>query len=464
MSSVTGMSGVADRTDRVCVVGAGSSGLAAAKNLMQRGFAVDVLEREDDLGGNWNYGKPFARVYRSTHMISSKPFTQYPDFPMPAEFPDYPHHAQVLAYLRAYAERFGVLDRIEFETPVARIEPVDGGRAWDVTTGHGETRRYAAVVIANGHNWSPRIPSYPGEFTGQTLHSAEYRTPHVFEGKRVLVVGGGNSGCDIAVEAAQHGAAAFHSTRRGYWYMPKYLMGKPADQIGDVLLRLGVPLWIRRIIASVSVRIVVGPPGESGLPKPDHRLFETHPIVNSLLPYYVKQGSVRPRPDVARFDGRVVHFTDGTAEEVDVVVFATGYNIEFPFIDRAHLNWRDGRPRLFRNVFHPRLDTLFVAGLIQPDSGQFGLVHWQTRAVALFLDAAQRGTPAAAAFRARKAAVDEDLGHGIRYKESTRHYLEVEHWSYQKGLRKLCRALSAGLPADTDSPSAPIEHRTTAAV
>src|SRR5215207_9894109 len=174
---VTGLTtSVIDRTDRVCVVGAGSSGLAAARNLAERGFAADVLEREDDLGGNWNYGKPFARVYRSTHMISSKPFTQFPDFPMPEEFPDYPHHSHVLAYLRAYAEHFGVAGRIEYRTPVERVEPVDGGRAWEVATGTGETRRYAAVVIANGHNWSPKTPDYPGTFAGERMHSAEYRT------------------------------------------------------------------------------------------------------------------------------------------------------------------------------------------------------------------------------------------------------------------------------------------------
>ena len=447
---------VTDRTDRVCVVGAGSSGLAAARNLAERGFTADVLEREDDLGGNWNYGKPFARVYRSTHMISSKPFTQFPDFPMPAHFPDYPHHAQVLEYLRAYAERFGVAERIEYRTPVQRMEPVDGGRAWEVALGTGETRRYGAVVIANGHNWSPKVPGYPGAFAGETLHSAEYRTPDVFEGKRVLVVGGGNSGCDIAVEAAQHAVRAFHSTRRGYWYMPKYVLGRPADQVGDVLLKLRVPISVRRAIGAVTARLLFGPPGKNGLPRPDHRLFETHPIVNSLLPYYVQHGGVVPRPDVAAFEGKTVRFADGTAEEVDLVVFATGYHIDFPFIDRAWLNWRDGRPRLFRNVFHPELDTLFVAGLIQPDSGQFGLVHWQTRAVALFLDAARRGTPAAEAFRARRRSVDEDLGHGIRYKESTRHYLEVEHWSYLKGLKRLCRELARGLDAAPAPRPAPL--------
>ncbi|HEX5723991.1 MAG TPA: FAD-dependent oxidoreductase [Longimicrobiaceae bacterium] len=442
-----------DRTDRVCIVGAGSSGLAAARNLAERGFAADVLEREDDLGGNWNYGKPGARVYRSTHMISSKPFTQFPDFPMPASFPDYPHHAQVLEYLRAYAEHFGVAERIEYRTPVERLEPAAEGPGWEVTTGAGERRRYAAVVVANGHNWLPKWPRWEGEFAGEMLHSADYRTPDGFEGKRVLVIGGGNSGCDIVVEAAQHAARTLHSTRRGYWYMPKYVMGRPADQVGDALLKLRVPLAVRRLVGTLSMRLLVGPPERSGLPRPDHRLFETHPVVNSLLPYYVKHGDVIPRPDVVGFAGRTVRFADGTAEEVDVVVCATGYAIAFPFIDPALLNWRDGRPRLYKHVFHPERDDLFVAGMIQPDSGQFGLVHWQTRAVALFLAALRVGTPAGRAFRAEKRRFEEDFGHGIRYKESTRHYLEVEHWSYLRGLKRVCRRLAAGLPAPARHPA-----------
>jgi cation diffusion facilitator CzcD-associated flavoprotein CzcO len=430
---------------RVRVVGAGSSGLAAAKNLLQQGFEVDVLEREDDLGGNWNYGKPFARVYRSTHTISSKPGTEYSDYPMPAEYPDYPHHTQILAYLRAYADEFGVTPRIRYRTQVERIEPERAGAAdtaWMVTAA-GTTTRYDAVVVANGHNWSPKTPAYAGTFTGETMHSAHYRTPDVFVGKRVLVVGGGNSGCDIAVEAAQFGERTWHSTRRGYYYMPKYLFGQPSDQVGDRMLRLGMPLWLRRLIARLSYRVLVGRPEKLGLPKPDHALFETHPVVNTLLPYYVGQGDVTPKPDVARFDGTAVHFTDGTSCEVDLIVFATGYNIEFPFIDRAHLNVVDGRPRLHQHVFHPLYDTLFVAGLIQPDSGQFGLVHWQTRALAAFLRAASERRESAQWLRGVKKEPTQGYETPIRYKDSTRHYVEVEHWAYRQGLERTVRRLGS---------------------
>ena len=326
--------------DRVAVIGAGSSGLAAARHLTALGFNTDVLERSDDLGGNWNYGRGTARVYRSTHTISSKPGTEYPDYPMPKAYPDYPHHSQILAYLRDYARHFGVDRMIRYGTEVTRIEPdgadvtdATGAPHWWVTTATGTRERYRAVVIANGHNWSPKYPHYPGTFTGETTHSAFYRTPDLFEGKRVLVVGAGNSGCDIVVEASQHALRTIHSTRRGYHYVPKYLWGKPADEVADQMLALGLPVALRRWFAVLSLRINVGNPESFGLPRPDHRLFETHPIVNTLLPYYVKHGDIAIRPDVAAFDGRTVRFADGSAEEVDLVVYATGYNIDFP-LDR----------------------------------------------------------------------------------------------------------------------------------
>ncbi|MFO0326377.1 MAG: flavin-containing monooxygenase [Gemmatimonadota bacterium] len=434
----------ANAANRVCVVGAGSSGLAAARNFLAQGFEVDVLEREDDLGGNWNYDKGTARVYRSTHTISSKPGTEYPDFPMPAHYPDYPHHTLVLQYFRDYAAHFGLLEHIEFSTGVQAIVPAAGGPAegWLVTTTTGETRPYGAVVIANGHNWHPKFPSYPGTFAGEVLHSAHYRTPDVFEGKRVLVVGAGNSGCDIVVEASQHATRTFHSTRRGYHYFPKYVFGKPSDQVGDLLHALRVPLPVRRLIGTISMRLFVGDPRAIGLPRPDHKLFETHPVANTLLPYYVKHGAIAVRPDIARFEGHDVVFTDGRRETVDLVVYATGYLIEFPFIGRTHLNWRDGHPSLYQNVFHPEHDSLFVAGLIQPDSGQFGHVHWQMRAAAAFLRAARAGAPEAEAFRReRRARLEEPLSGGVTYLESTRHYLEVEHWSYRKGLEKIAARL-----------------------
>lgn len=439
---------VADKTDTICVIGAGSSGLAAAKNLREHGYPVECFEREDSVGGNWNFGKPNSRVYASTHTISSKPFTQYPDFPMPDDFPDYPHHSQLLAYFMAYARHFGLTEAIRFGTEVIDVTPHEGGKAWTVTvrsrSGAVDSARYAGVVIANGHNWNPKIPEYPGQdgFTGGILHSADYKDAAVLRRKKVLVVGAGNTGCDIAVEAAQNAEQTWHSTRRGYWYAPKYLLGKPSDQLVDLMLGLRLPLKVRQFLFKVGLLTTVGSLPRRGLPAPDHDIFETHPIVNSLLVYYVGQGDIAPKPDIARFDGDTVAFTDGSTAQPDLVVFATGYLVRFPFIDPAHLNWQVDRPHLYQHVFSPHHDNLFMAGLIQPDSGQFTLAHWQSVAIAQFLQARQRRPAAAAGFRdVVRREIDHVYSSGARYKNSTRHYYEVAHMDYLRGLERTINLL-----------------------
>ena len=449
-----------DCTDRYCIVGAGSSGLTAAKNLKQQGIACEVFEREDGVGGNWYYGKPNSSVYRSTHLISSKPLTEYTDFPMPADYPDYPSHQQALAYFQAYARHFDLYPLITFNTPVEHVAPVgDPGQTaplWDVTIRragngangaaisetHSETRRYRGVILCNGHNWCPKYPDYPGTFTGQTLHSSQYKTPDALEGKRTLVIGAGNSGCDIAAESASHAQKTFLSTRRGYYYMPKFFFGRPVDQVGERLLDLGVPLGMRRLVGKVTYGLAVGDLSRYGSPKPDHKLFETHPIVNNQLPYYISHGDVIPRPDVREFQGDTVVFSDGSREVIDLIIYATGFRIVFPFLDHELLNWRHGYPSLYVNVFSPQYDNLFVVGLIQPDSGQWGLEDWQSQLIARFVLAQQRNPAKAKRFRALKQHGQENYSGGVTYKESTRHYVEVEHHSYRNRLRRLVAQLA----------------------
>jgi hypothetical protein len=431
--------GVVNYSDKYCVIGAGSSGITAAKNLKQLGIPYDVIEREDGVGGNWYYGKPNSSVYRSTHLISSKPLTEYTDYPMPKEYPDYPSHEQVLAYFKAYVQRFNLEREIQFNTTVESVTPAND--CWEVRLSAGEIRRYRGVISANGHNWCPKYPEYPGEFMGKKLHSADYKTPDVLEGKRVLVVGAGNSGCDIAVESATHSMKTFHSTRRGYYYMPKFFQGKPVDQVGEVLLDLHIPLSVRRFVGKFLYGISVGDLSRFGVPRPDHKLFETHPIVNSQLPYYLGHGDIIPKPDVKEYCGDNVAFVDGSSEQIDLIIYATGFRIVFPFIDSSLLNWRNGHPSLYLNVFHPDFDNLFVVGLIQPDSGQFGLVDCQSQLIARFILCQQNNPTKAVYLRKLKSRGQEYYGGGVKYKESTRHYVEIEHHSYKRKVEKLVREM-----------------------
>jgi hypothetical protein len=423
--------------DKWCVIGAGPSGLTALKNLLQAGVAAECLEREDDVGGNWYFGSQASSVFESTRLISSKRLTQYTDHPMPREWPAYPDHRQCLAYLRSYADRFGLVRHIHTHATVERVEPCADG--WTVHVSGREPMAYAGVVIASGHNREPRFPDIPGEFSGTLLHACHYKSPtHPvgLTGRRVLVIGAGNSGCDIAVEASHHAAATFHSLRRGYFVVPRFILGRPADVRNERLLAMGAPLWLRRLISLRAIDRAIGLPWRHGLPRPDHRLWETHPIINDELCARIDAGAITPRGDVARFDGEHVVFADGRREPFDIVICATGYRTVLPFIEARHLaaDASTGLPRLFLNCLHPSRDDIAVVGLIQPDSGQWGLTDLQSRLIALL--AASRSSPRAAAwlYRKRREPVRSAT---IRYLDSPRHALEVEHFSYRRRLERL---------------------------
>ena len=441
--------------DRFCILGAGTSGLAVAKNFLQCGIPFDCLEREDDIGGNWNFGKPHSSVYESTHLISSKRLTEYTDYPLPESYPEFPGQRQVLEYLHGYARHFDLNRHIQFNTVVQQIEPAlpgsgmsarhsnrEQGEGWRVVLAGGAERFYRGVVIANGHNWDPRLPEYPGSFDGTELHSSAYKTPDALRGKRVLVVGGGNSGCDLAVEAAIHADFSLLSLRRGYHVLPKFFKGKPIDQCGENLLALRLPLWVRRLSAALVIRWVLGPPELAGLPRPDHRLLESHPIINSRLHGQIAHGNLEIRPDIAALQGDCVKFVDNTVEQVDLIIYATGFRLSFPFLDTKYLNWHDNRPNLFLNIFHPQRNDLFCAGLIQPDSGQWGLVDYQAQLIARYLLAGEQELPAARWFdRLKRSAAPQRSGR-ISYLASPRHRLEVEHFSYRRQLQKLIAKLA----------------------
>ncbi len=443
-------------TDRLpwCVIGAGPSGLAALKRLRELGIDAECLEREGGIGGNWLFGAATSRVFASTRLISSKSLTEFADFPMPRHYPAYPDHRQCLDYLRAYAERYALAPHIRLGATVERIEPRGAaGGGWSVSLAAGPSRPYAGVVIASGHNHVPRWPEIPGTFAGDLLHAAEYKSPlHPvpLAGRRVLVIGGGNSGCDIAVDCARHAAHTVHSTRRGYYVVPRMIEGRPADLRGERLLKMAAPLWLRRLVGLGMIDRSIGLPWRHGLPRPDHRLYETHPVINSDLLGLIDAGRVTPAGDVAAFSGHEVVFIDGTRETFDAVICATGYQISHPFIDARLLGGdaADATPRLFMNLLLRDRDDIAVVGLIQPDSGQWGITDLQAAVVAR-MAAAARSSPRAAAwlYRARQRPEPQPR---IRYVDSPRHTLEVEHFSYRRRLVRLITALDRRLRREHD--------------
>ena len=425
---------------KYCIIGAGPSGLVSAKNLNAAGIPCEVLERHSKLGGIWNISSPWSSVYESTHTITSKAVTAYTDFPLPDDYPIYPHHTQILDYLNQYATHFDLHKLIRFNQKVVKI--TKDGDYWTVAVKGGEVRRYRGVIIANGHNWCPNYPHFPGEFSGNTLHSKDYDNPEKFRGKRVLIVGGGNTGCDIAVEASNIASKTFLSLRRGYYFVPKFAFGKPTDQIGQSSQSSRLPLGLVRAGYRLLLWLAVGRPQSYGLPKPDHQLLESPPIVNSLLPYHVAHGKITVKPDVEQLKGNTIQFQDGSIEEIDTVVYATGYRVVFPFIDKEHLNEKKGKPDFFMMAFHPTYNNLFIAGLTDGTGGHFPTVDVQTQVIACFIRGIEDSSKAAQQIEALKKNGNLDFTRGINFIDSDRSFTQFELATYVRYMKKMLCKLS----------------------
>ncbi|MFC7446410.1 flavin-containing monooxygenase [Rhodococcus daqingensis] len=349
-------------TDRYCIIGAGYAGNGVARALAQAGIPYDHLEATDHIGGNWAHG-----VYDSTHLISSKISTQYPEYPMPEHYPTFPSRSQMLQYLNDYVDHFGLRRHIEFNAEVVCVEPIDrtGMAGWRVLLADGEEREYTGVIVANGHYWERNVPEYPGTFTGRQLHSKDYKRPQDFGDGRVLVVGGGNSASDLAVEASATFGSADVSMRSGYWFIPKTMFGIPSSEWD----RVWVPLAVQRFAFKRMLRLSYGSYTRYGLEPPNHKLFTKDVTVNSSLMYALQHGKVRRRSQIDRFEGNTVHFSDGSSSEYDTVVWATGYRTRFPFLDESMFIWENGQPLLVEHVLVPRYANIYIWGLVAPRSG-----------------------------------------------------------------------------------------------
>jgi hypothetical protein len=346
---------VTDRSESFAIIGAGPVGLGMARALLKHNIPYDELEADDDLGGNWKHG-----VYTTAHIISSRKTTEFADYPMPADYPDFPSAKQMFDYLHDYARHFNLLPHIQFNTKVLMARPLPD-RRWELELASGERRIYKGLLVCNGHHWDRRWPDYPGKFTGEYIHSKDYRSPEMLKGKRVLVIGGGNSACDLASEAARVGQRCDLSIRRGYWFLPKTMLGIPTAE----LALDWAPVWLQRLTLRLLLRVIVGDYRKYGLPLPNHRIFEAHPTLNSELLHYVKHGRIKPRPDISRFEGQCVHFVDGTSEEYDLVVAATGFNVSFPFLPPGLVPVKGAVAQVYGGCVLPDCKHLYIIGTTQ---------------------------------------------------------------------------------------------------
>jgi thioredoxin reductase len=361
------MSAVAT-TEKIAIIGAGPVGISVARALKAKGIAYDQFEAGSAIGGNWCHG-----VYHTAHIISSRKTTEFPDYPMPSDYPDFPSAAQMLSYLEDYVAHYGLHEQIILNTEVTSVAPALGSsnsaeavnnqpsaetQLWELKFNNRDTALYEGVVVCNGHHWDPRWPKYDGEFTGEMIHSKDYKSPSQLQGKRVLVIGGGNSACDIVSEAARVGKSSHLSLRRGYWFLPKTLYGMPTAE----LLTTWMPVWMQRIHIETLLKIVVGDYRDYGLMKPDHKIFEHHPTINTELLHYLKHGKIKPHPDVKKFDGKTVEFVDGVREEFDLIVCGTGFHVSIPFLAPNVVNIKGPVVEAHWEMIAPHHRQLYIYG------------------------------------------------------------------------------------------------------
>jgi dimethylaniline monooxygenase (N-oxide forming) len=429
---------------KVCIIGAGSSGITTAQVLAGRRVDFDCFELGSEVGGNWRYGNDnqMSSAYESLHINTSRDAMEYAAYPMPPELPDYPSHWQIAAYFDDFVDHFGLRERITFRTEVTKVVPAgsnldEGG--YDVTTRSRDThqirtRHYDQVIVANGHHWDPRWPepAFPGSFDGEELHAHHYRTPEVFVGKRVVVLGIGNSATDIAVEASRVARETYLSMRRGAHIVPKFLFGMPTDHLTDSPLARG-PLFLQSLGMRAMLRISVGKVTDYGLPQPDHAVLHAHPTVSSDLLTRLGHGDLSVKPAIAGFEGSSVLFTDGSRVEADVVVYCTGYRVSFPFLDDTFVARGDNHVDLYRRVVSVEHPGLFFVGLIQPIGAVMPLAEQQAHWVADVLTGRCR-LPDPAHMRAQIAAYDQKLRK--RYVASRRHTIQVDAHAYKAELLK----------------------------
>lgn len=428
-----------NKLTKTAIIGAGCSGITALKNCLQAGLEqVVCYEQNSDIGGNWIYtAEPsHSSVCETTHIISSKSLSQYLDFPMPETYPDYPSHEQVLAYFRSYAKHFDLYPHIRFNTSVASVTQTKEGQ-WEITTSDGSSELYDYLLIANGHHSVPRHPELPGNFSGEYMHSHSYKTNKPFKDKRVLVIGAGNSGCDCAVETSRVAAHVSISLRRPHYIIPKFFLGRPTDTFNEGLTRL--PRRLVNFLHKLTLRIQVGDYRSYGLERPRFPITKDHPTLNSELLYKIRHGKVHPRRGIQQITGSTVTFVDGSTEEFDIIIAATGYKIALPFFDKDFINYEEAdRVPLYLRMFHPEHKNLIFIGLTQPQGSVWPLSDAQSKLAANYI----QGRWALPDNVVELAGQDSEQIERA-FLKAKRHTIEVHYHSY---LKKLMREIPKDAP------------------
>jgi len=387
--------------ERVAVVGGGPAGLTTAKHLLEHGAEPVVLEAADDVGGQWHHTAAHSGVWEGMRTNTSKTMTAFSDLPADDALPLFPRAEDIGAYLRAYAERFGVRERVRTSTRVAGVARSGAGwsvRTRDELTGGEATERFDRVVVASGRFSRPRYPEIPGlgafAAAGRVLHAFDYRTRDEFRGQRVLVYGNSISGLEIASDLAMDSSIAVTSAcRRPRFVLQKLVRGVPADWqwftrfaalLGQVL-----PPEARAAGLREQLLAVAGDPSAVGGLEPDPDLLASGISQCQHYLALVAEGRIAVRPAIAAVRAGGAEFADGTSGPFDAIVCATGYDLDLGYLAadvRAVLGADDTHLDLYARTLHPDLPGLAFVGQYVAHGPYFPLLELQARLLAALWD------------------------------------------------------------------------------
>lgn len=428
--------------DKVIIIGAGPAGLATARALSALNIPFVVYEKHSDVGGIWDLQNEGSPMYQSAHFISSKTMSGHVGFPMPDSYPDYPSNRQILEYIKSFAREYGLLSHIRFEIKVRKAQFSDGRWLLELEDENGtiseDTSRW--LVCASGTNWFKSQPQLEGQadFEGELIHSVDYHDPQSLKGQRVLVVGAGNSGVDIACDAAYMADEAFISLRRGYHFVPKHIMGMPADVFGAQ--SDWMPLKLSQLVFGGLLRLINGDLSRLGLQKPDHKVLSSHPILNTQLLHYLQHGDIKAKPDIKCLRGKTVQFVDGSELEVDKVILATGYDWKLPYLDESYFEWKSNRPQTFMKMFNPKNPGLFINGYIETNGGAYKLFDDMAYLIARTIEAQREDPQKAEHIQRFIEGPEPDLGGKVHYVSSNRHQGYTNSNAFKAAMKRMRRA------------------------
>ena len=424
---------------KVAVIGAGPCGITAIKNFNDQGFEVTAFERCEGVGGNWRFNDPsgHSSVFETTHIISSKYTSFYEDFPLPKDASDYPSHKELLKYFNDYAAHFDINRLIKFGTEVLHCKYTDDDKwiiQWrSLGSENINEDKFDALVVCNGHHHEPRYPSYPGDFSGEYLHSHDYKSAKPFADKRVLVIGGGNSACDVAVETARVAKKTTISWRRGYHLIPKFMFGLTTDIFSYKSRWLPVPLRVP--FMKFMLELIQGKNEDIGLPKVTNSILATHPTVNSELYDAIRHGKVKPKPDIDKIDQNTVHFKDNSHEDFDVIIACTGFKIKHRFFDKDLIDFENGPVPLLHKMIPANINNLYFIGLFQPLGCIWPGAELQSKLAAKHLAGLWEPNSD------MQKLIDFEISNpDVQQVESPRHTITVDDFSFRKRLKKELRA------------------------